>query len=193
MSVRVFSVLVVNCSGGGLTTGWSPAHGVYQLSIRSLRLLATLNENRPERLIRMWKYTHFLVTSSVAPVLFTELEYSAPLIWKFANSTILSHFSLPPVLTSNLTKVHINSILLSPTLPRSQPLLQRFRQQNIRKLLFPDVLHLHPITTSWISLYRVFQKSFTMAFQMLLCGECYENVCTWRHTNYSSFKLLNDG
>jgi hypothetical protein len=23
-----------------------------------------------------------------------------------------------------------------------------------------------------------FKKSFTMVFQMLLCGECYENVCT---------------
>jgi hypothetical protein len=27
------------------------------------------------------------------------------------------------------------------------------------------------------------KKSFTMVFQMLLCGECYENVYTYRLTN----------
>jgi hypothetical protein len=27
---------------------------------------------------------------------------------------------------------------------------------------------------------------------MLLCGECYENVYTWKRTNYPSFKVLND-
>jgi hypothetical protein len=32
-----------------------------------------------------------------------------------------------------------------------------------------------------------------MVFQMLLFGECYENVYTWRRTNYPSFNTLNDG
>jgi hypothetical protein len=35
-----------------------------------------------------------------------------------------------------------------------------------------------------------FKKSFTMVFQMLLCGECYENVYTERRTNYPSFNTL---
>jgi hypothetical protein len=26
--------------------------------------------------------------------------------------------------------------------------------------------------------YRVFKKNFAMVFRMLLCGECYENICT---------------
>jgi hypothetical protein len=34
-----------------------------------------------------------------------------------------------------------------------------------------------------------FKNSFTMLFQMLLCGECYENVCTYRRTNYPSLKV----
>jgi hypothetical protein len=29
-----------------------------------------------------------------------------------------------------------------------------------------------------------------MAFQMLLCGECYENVYTLRRTNYPSFNII---
>jgi hypothetical protein len=113
-----------------------------RISIRSLRLLVTLNENSQEVLIRTWKCIHFLLNCSVAPVLLAELEDSAPLMRKLANR-----------LTSDLTKVHIDFILLSPTLPPSQPLLQRFRQQNVRKFLFPDALHLHPITTFWSSLY----------------------------------------
>jgi hypothetical protein len=36
-----------------------------------------------------------------------------------------------------------------------------------------------------------FKKRLTMAFQMLLCGECYKNVYTQRRTNYPSFKVLN--
>jgi hypothetical protein len=35
-----------------------------------------------------------------------------------------------------------------------------------------------------------FKKSFTSVFQMLLCGECYGNVYTLRHTNYPSFNIL---
>jgi hypothetical protein len=38
-----------------------------------------------------------------------------------------------------------------------------------------------------------FKKSFTMVFQMLLCGERYESAYTERCTNYASFKVLNDG
>jgi hypothetical protein len=30
-----------------------------------------------------------------------------------------------------------------------------------------------------------------MVFQMLLCGECFENVCILRRTNYPSVKVLN--
>jgi hypothetical protein len=39
--------------------------------------------------------------------------------------------------------------------------------------------------------YRVFQKELTTVLQMLLCGECYENVYNERRTNYL-FKVLND-
>jgi hypothetical protein len=38
-----------------------------------------------------------------------------------------------------------------------------------------------------------FKMNFTMVFQMLLCGEYYENVYTLRRTNSPSFKMLNDG
>jgi hypothetical protein len=38
-----------------------------------------------------------------------------------------------------------------------------------------------------------FKKNFTIEFQMLLCGECYERVYTSRHSNYPSFKTLNNG
>jgi hypothetical protein len=36
----------------------------------------------------------------------------------------------------------------------------------------------------------MFKKSFTIMFQMLLCGVCYENVYTERSTNYPSFNHL---
>jgi hypothetical protein len=35
-----------------------------------------------------------------------------------------------------------------------------------------------------------FKESFTIFYQMLLCGECYENVYTFRRTNYPPFKVL---
>jgi hypothetical protein len=38
-----------------------------------------------------------------------------------------------------------------------------------------------------------FKKNFTLVFQMLLYGECYENVYTEMRTNYPLFKVLNDG
>jgi hypothetical protein len=41
-------------------------------------------------------------------------------------------------------------------------------------------------------MYRVLQKEFAMVIQVLLCGECYENVYTKRRIKYSSFKMLND-
>jgi hypothetical protein len=35
------------------------------------------------------------------------------------------------------------------------------------------------LTSNWLcTRYRVLKKSFTMVFQMLLCGKCYENVYT---------------
>jgi hypothetical protein len=40
---------------------------------------------------------------------------------------------------------------------------------------------------------RRFEKSFTKVLQMLLCGECCENVYNSRRTNYPSFNSLDDG
>jgi hypothetical protein len=42
----------------------------------------------------------------------------------------------------------------------------------------------------WFFYTECFKKNFRVMFQMLLCGECYENVHTYRRTNYSSFMIL---
>jgi hypothetical protein len=36
-----------------------------------------------------------------------------------------------------------------------------------------------------------FKKRFAMVFQMLLCGECYENFYTLRRANCPSFSISN--
>jgi hypothetical protein len=38
--------------------------------------------------------------------------------------------------------------------------------------------------------YKVFKKSFAMVFQILLCGECYENVCTLKTYKLSSVEVV---
>jgi hypothetical protein len=55
--------------------------------------------------------------------------------------------------------------------------------------------YLGQLGSMWLPLVmqNVSKKSFTVLFQMLLCGECYENVYTQRHTNYPSLKSLNNG
>jgi hypothetical protein len=75
------------------------------------------------------------------------------------------------------------------------PTIQR-RMHYLPQEITTEIFHeLYPVSVCLTGFTNTgcFKNSFTMAFQMLPCGECYENVYTYRRTNHLSLKMLNDG